>query len=177
MSPETLLTDGWSWSRAQRPRGFGRLAALLASLAWLLLASCSDKDAASEGDRRGADASSGGATDAASCTGWTSLQRLSPTDAHDLLATLDPFVINVHVPYEGDIPGTDTEIPYSDVDAIENYAGHDHCAEVLLICKSGGMSQSAGNELVKRGYLRVRDLLGGMQAWEAAGYSLTHSGG
>jgi rhodanese-related sulfurtransferase len=39
------------------------------------------------------------------------------------------------------------------------------------------MSQSAGNELVKRGYLRVRDLNGGMQAWQAAGYPLLKDGG
>jgi hypothetical protein len=37
-------------------------------------------------------------------------------------------------------------------------------ADVVLICLSGGMNQSAGNELIKRGYLRVRDLDVGMQA-------------
>ena len=113
----------------------------------------------------------------AGCTGWTTLKRLSPAELADLLANSDPIVINVHVPYAGDIPGTDTSIPYSDVDAIEAYLNHDHCADVVLICLSGSMSQSAGNELVKRGYLRVRDLNGGMQAWQAAGYALLKDGG
>lgn len=113
----------------------------------------------------------------AGCTGWTSLKRLSPAEVSDLLATTDPIVINVHIPYAGDIPGTDTSIPYNNVDAIEAYLNHDHCADVLLICLSGGMSQSAGNELIKRGYLRVRDLNGGMQAWQAAGYPLLKDGG
>ncbi len=113
----------------------------------------------------------------AGCTGWTSLERLSPAELSDLLATTDPIVINVHIPYAGDIPGTDTSIPYNNVDAIETYLNHDHCADVVLICLSGGMSQSAGNELVKRGYLRVRDLNGGMEAWEAAGYPLLKDGG
>ena len=111
------------------------------------------------------------------CAGWSTLKRLSPAEAADLIATSNPIVINVHIPYAGDIPGTDTSIPYNSVDAIEAYLNHDHCADLLLVCLSGGMSQSAGNELIKRGYLRVRDLSGGMQAWEAAGYTLLKDGG
>jgi rhodanese-related sulfurtransferase len=111
------------------------------------------------------------------CTGWTTLQRISPAEAVALMAKIDPIVINVHIPYEGDIPGTDTSIPYNDVDAIDAYLHQDHCAEILLVCKSGGMSKSAGDQLTKRGYLRVRDLAGGMVAWEAAGYPLLKDGG
>ena len=123
------------------------------------------------------DAPVGETSSEAGCDGWTALKRLSPAEVSDLLAASDPIVINVHTPYAGDIPGTDTSIPYSNVDAIEAYLNHDHCADVVLICLSGGMSQSAGNELVKRGYLRVRDLAGGMMAWEAAGYPLLRDGG
>lgn len=111
------------------------------------------------------------------CTGWTTLQRISPAEAVALMAKIDPVVINVHVPYEGDIPGTDASIPYNDVDAIDAYLHQDHCAEILLVCKSGGMSKSAGDQLIKRGYLRVRDLAGGMVAWEASGYPLLKDGG
>jgi rhodanese-related sulfurtransferase len=106
--------------------------------------------------------------------------QTSATDfliAKDLIATTDPIVINVHIPYEGDIPGTDTSIPYTDVDAIEDYLKHDHCADVLLVCRSDHMSQIAGDELVKRGYLRVRDLKGGFTAWQNAGYPLLKDGG
>jgi rhodanese-related sulfurtransferase len=113
----------------------------------------------------------------AGCSGWTTLKRLPPAELAALLSTSDPIVINVHVPYEGDIPGTDTSIPFNQVDAIEEYLKHDHCADVVLVCLSGSMSQSAGNELVKRGYLRVRDLAGGMSAWQAAGYPLLKDGG
>lgn len=111
------------------------------------------------------------------CTGWTTLLRLSPATLSALMAESDPIVIDVHTPYYGDIPGTDTSIPYDDVDAIDNYLRGDRCADVVLICESGGMSQSAGNELVKRGYLRVRDLKGGMLEWEKEGYPLLKDGG
>ena len=113
----------------------------------------------------------------AGCNGWTTLKRLPPAELAALMTTSDPIVINVHVPYEGDIPGTDTSIPFNQVDAIEAYLHYDHCADVVLVCMSGSMSQSAGNELVKRGYLRVRDLAGGMGAWQAAGYPLLKDGG
>jgi rhodanese-related sulfurtransferase len=161
-------------------------------LAGLLLAACSSSPTtagggAGEGANAGIPGPEGGWEDGASaggspasnanggdavCTGWPTLQRLSPQQVHELLATTNPIVINVHVPYEGDIPGTDADIAYTNVDVIEALVEHNHCAEIVLVCKAGGMSQSAGNELVKRGYLRVRDLLGGMQAWEAAGYPL-----
>lgn len=130
------------------------------------------RDEASPADAPGYDTSG-----EAGCDGWTALKRLSPAEVSDLLATTDPIVINVHIPYAGDIPGTDTSIPYNNVDAIEAFLNYDHCADVLLVCLTGGMSQSAGNELVKRGYLRVRDLNGGMQAWQAAGYTLLKDGG
>jgi rhodanese-related sulfurtransferase len=113
----------------------------------------------------------------AGCNGWTTLKHLPPAELAALMATSDPIVINVHVPYEGNIPGTDTSIPFSQVDAIEAYLHYDHCADVVLVCMGGSMSQSAGNELVKRGYLRMRDLAGGMAAWQAAGYPLLMDGG
>lgn len=128
-------------------------------------------------DTRAADGAPDVAAADAGCTGWTTLARISPAAAVDLMAAIDPIVINVHVPYEGDIPGTDTSIPYDDVDALDTYLRQDHCAEILLVCKSGGMSKSAGDQLIKRGYLRVRDLAGGMQAWTAAGYPLLKDGG
>lgn len=113
--------------------------------------------------------------DAAPCDGaatWTSLQRLSPADLHALLQTDAAKIIDVHTPYAGALPGTAAHIVYTDVDAIEAFLGHDRCAEVVLTCLGGPMSKSAGDALVARGYLRVRDLLGGMSAWSAAGYPL-----
>jgi rhodanese-related sulfurtransferase len=151
---------------------------LAADMATDLRASMADLVAdTSASDAAGAGEPTGTAGGDLGCSGWTTLLRLSPAELADLLATSDPIVINVHIPYAGDIPGTDTSIPYSDVDAIEAYLNYDHCADVVLICLSGGMSQSAGNELVKRGYLRVRDLKGGMEAWQAAGYPLLKDGG
>jgi rhodanese-related sulfurtransferase len=81
------------------------------------------------------------------------------------------------VPYAGELPGTDALIPYTDVDAIEAFVGHDRCADIVLYCLVGPMSVSAGDALIARGYLRVRDLQGGMQAWQQAGYPLVYRDG
>ena len=69
------------------------------------------------------------------------------------------------------------DIPYNDVAALDAYLNGDHCADIILVCLSGGMSQSAGDGLVKLGYLRVHDLNGGMTAWQSAGYPLLKDGG
>jgi rhodanese-related sulfurtransferase len=113
----------------------------------------------------------------AGCSGWTTLKHLSPAEVADLIATSNPIVINVHTPYAGDIPGTDTSIPFDHVNDIDTYLHGDKCANVVLICWSGGMSQSAGNALINLGYLRVSDLDGGMNAWQKAGYPLLMDGG
>ncbi len=135
-----------------------------------------DASAAEAGDGSAPDATAPDASlDAGPCDGaatWASLQRLSPADLHALLQADAPTVIDVHTPYAGALPGTAAHIPYTDVDAIEAFLGHDRCAEVVLTCLGGPMSKSAGDALVARGYLRVRDLLGGMSAWQAAGYPL-----
>lgn len=138
-----------------------------------------DRSPADAGTDGAADGPAGATSDGAEagCSGWTSLVHLQPKDLADLLATTDPIVINVHTPYAGDIPGTDTSIPYNKVDDIEAYLKQDHCADVVLVCESGTMSQLAGDDLIKRGYLRVRDLAGGMSAWVAAGYPLLKDGG
>jgi len=128
-------------------------------------------------DASALDAGNAGTTAEAGCSGWTTLKHLSPAEVADLIATSAPIVINVHTPYEGDLPGTDTSIPFDHVPDLETYLHNNKCADVVLICKGGGMSQSAGDELIKLGYLRIRDLDGGMRAWQAAGYPLLKDGG
>ena len=91
-----------------------------------------------------------------------------------LLQREDLILVNVHVPYEGEIPQTDLFIPYDEV------AGHldslpDKDATVVLYCRSGGMSTSAAGELAALGYAKVLELDGGFDAWKAAGYELLDS--
>ena len=85
----------------------------------------------------------------------------------------DPYLINVHVPYEGEIEGTDVHIPY---DKIARHADlpKDKKAELMIYCRSGNMSKIAARTLRAGGYEDIVDLRGGMKAWEAAGKPLVH---
>ncbi len=100
------------------------------------------------------------------------LHVLTPTELDEALQSKDFLLINVHVPYEGEIPGTDTHLTYTDAAAIAAYIGDSLSTPVVLYCKSDHMTDIVGPELVAMGYSNVSVLEGGMNAWGAAGFTL-----
>lgn len=87
------------------------------------------------------------------------------------LASSDTFVVNVHVPDEGSIEGTDASIPYDQILGDDRLAA-DRTTPILLYCKTGRMSGEAATALMNAGYTDVVHLDGGMDAWVAAGRTL-----
>lgn len=100
--------------------------------------------------------------------------RLDPAAFAERMENEEAAVINVHVPYEGEIEKTDAFIAY---DKIVDDASlpKDKNTEILLYCRTGRMSEEAGAVLNKEGYTKVAHLEGGMKAWEAAGRTLVHN--
>lgn len=120
-------------------------------------------------------AAGGGGTagqDAASpCDGVTpELMKISASELDAMLDTKDFELINVHVPYAGEIPGTDAHIRYSDTASLEAHLGNDVGAKAVLYCLTGPMSAIAGKALVELGYCQIYDIPAGMVGWEAEGY-------
>ena len=96
----------------------------------------------------------------------------SPAELAALLAEEDPFLVDVHVPNEGYLAGTDARIPFTQVAARQADLPADPDARIVVYCLSGRMSEIAANDLIGLGYRNVVNLAGGMVAWQAAGYEL-----
>jgi YVTN family beta-propeller protein len=77
-------------------------------------------------------------------------------------------LVNVHIPYEGEIPRTDRFIPFNRVaDNLDLLP--DKEAPIVLYCRSGSMSTKAARDLAEMGYMNILELDGGFNAWKAQG--------
>ncbi len=103
--------------------------------------------------------------------------KVSPAELTAMLAKKDFPLINVHVPYEGEIESTDKFVPYDQIGANLDKLPADKGAKIVLYCRSGNMSTTAANTLVGLGYTNVYELNGGMYAWKEAGYQLVEKPG
>ena len=97
---------------------------------------------------------------------------VSPEELAALLAQEDPFLLDVHVPHEGYLAGTDARIPHTDVAARAAELPQDPDARIVVYCMSGRMGEIASAELVRLGYRNVLNLTGGMIAWGVADYEI-----
>jgi len=97
--------------------------------------------------------------------------RLDPEQFASRMGNDAAQVINVHIPYEGELERTDAFIPFDRIVGDAQLPA-DKGSEVLLYCMTGRMSETASKALNQEGYTNVSHLEGGMKAWEAAGKPL-----
>lgn len=83
--------------------------------------------------------------------------------------------VNVHVPFEGDIAGTDLSVPYNRIRSQAEKLP-DPGTPLAVYCRSGSMSADAVPVLVALGYDDIVELDGGMLAWEESGRKLDKRG-
>lgn len=87
-------------------------------------------------------------------------------DVDELLGNEEVFLLDVHIPEQVHIPGTDAVIPYNEIDSNKEKLPADKNVPILVYCRSGSMSAKASKELVHLGYTNVYDLLGGVNAYK-----------
>lgn len=97
---------------------------------------------------------------------WT----ISVAELQGMLASDDkPLLVNTHIPYQGDIAGTDISIAFNEIAEHLDLLPSDKDAPVVLYCRGGPMSVRAATTLAGLGYTRIYSLDGGFNAWSRAG--------
>jgi phage shock protein E len=90
----------------------------------------------------------------------------------EMVENKDFTLINTHIPYEGEIPGTDLLIPFNEIEQHQAILPDDKTTPIVVYCKAGPMGDTAAVKLVQMGYTHVIHFKDGMNGWEKAGKSL-----
>ncbi len=101
-----------------------------------------------------------------------SFEKLTAEELNQKLDAKDFTLVNVHIPFEGDLPKTDVSIPYDQIGQHLDQLPGGKDAKIVLYCRSGRMSTIAAEKLVELGYTHIAELDGGMIAWEQAGFPI-----
>ena len=99
---------------------------------------------------------------------------ISVNQFEKLMDQKDFTLINVHIPYQGEIDNTDVLIPFNSMDQNKNILPRNKDAKIVVYCMGDHMSYIASEELIKMGYSKVSRLKGGMLAWQKKGGQLVH---
>lgn len=94
---------------------------------------------------------------------------LDPDGFAAAIAEPGRVVINVHVPFEGAIAGTDLTIAFDQIRRDVAKLPTDLQSPIAIYCRSGRMSAVAARTLAELGYTNVVELEGGMNSWVASG--------
>ena len=87
----------------------------------------------------------------------------------EMMGSRDIFVVDVHIPEQEHIKGTDAFIPYNEIGNRLDELPADKNSAIALYCRSGSMSKEAAETLSSLGYTNVYNHLGGTNDWREKG--------
>ena len=109
-------------------------------------------------------------------TGWSmdagGYKNISVDKFIEMMGHKDFTLINVHIPYRGEIAETDLLLPFHAIDQQKEKLPDDLNTKIVVYCMSGPMGYVAAEKLVAMGYRRVIHFQGGMVSWKKSGKSL-----
>jgi len=98
------------------------------------------------------------------------LKMISPQALHQITEEGDIFLVDVHIPEQHHIKGTDLFAPFYKIEKYINKFPKNKEAPIYIYCKSGPMGNAAARSLFKTGYTNLYNLEGGAENWIKAGY-------
>lgn len=93
------------------------------------------------------------------------LHMISAEQLQTTMAKQDIFLVDVHIPEQKHIKGTDQFIPFHKINNYKDKLPSDKRAPIYLYCESGPMGNYAAKALFKLGYSNIYNLEGGIKAW------------
>jgi len=101
-----------------------------------------------------------------------SYRAISAAELKTMLENKDFFMVNVHTPWEGDIPQTDLQLSYDQIENNLDQLPKEKDSKILVYCLTSGMAKKATATLLDQGYTNLWMLDGGTIAWQEAGFSV-----
>ncbi len=97
---------------------------------------------------------------------------ISAIELQTMLEDKDFVMVNVHTPWEGDIPQTDLRLPYDEISGKLDQLPAEKDAKIVAYCLTSGMAKKAVASLLNEGYINIWMLEGGTTAWQEAGFTI-----
>ena len=97
-------------------------------------------------------------------------KNINSDELWEMLKDKDLLLVDVHIPEQKHIKGTDEFIPYNEIQKYKEKLPKDKEATIVVYCRSGSMSADAAKELVEMGYENVYNLEDGIVEWGKKGY-------
>ena len=102
----------------------------------------------------------------------TQPSEISVTALYEKTKSKDVIIIDVRTPQEytqGHLPKAQN-IPLQEFDKRMGELSAYKNKELFLVCASGGRSHTATQTLLKNGFTKAQNVLGGTRGWQAKGY-------
>lgn len=100
------------------------------------------------------------------------VKSVNATEFAKLANNDNAFVIDVHIPEQAHMPGTDAFIPYNEILDNLDKLPQDKNTPILVYCRSGSMSKEAAQTLLKAGYTNIIELEGGLDEYKRENVSV-----
>lgn len=101
------------------------------------------------------------------------VENVDPATFRDIIADEEVFVLDVHIPEQEHVPGTDALIPHDRLAEYSDLLPADKDTPIAVYCRSGSMSGEASQALQDLGYTRVYNLEQGLNSWKESSLATT----